>query len=146
MPILNFNCELEAGSNARFLILGNGLVVSSFMFEGVTEHYASVSLTREQSLQLAEAIYATCGEPETDPAPAQQLTYADLSPLAKRIYQHMKRAGSISAREASNDYGITSASLARRICDIELAGFTVKRERRVHPISGTRYTRYSVAS
>lgn len=69
----------------------------------------------------------------------------NLSPLAKTIYAHIERAGSISAREAMADYGITSATLARRICDIEKAGFAVVRERKKHPITGRQYTRYSIA-
>jgi hypothetical protein len=67
-----------------------------------------------------------------------------LSPQARKIYDHMKSAGSISAREAMADYGITSATLARRVCDIEEQGFLVERETRDHPIHKRRYTRYSV--
>ncbi|CUA90977.1 Helix-turn-helix domain [Chelatococcus sambhunathii] len=70
----------------------------------------------------------------------------NLSPQARKIHDHMVKAGSISAREAMADYGITSATLARRICDIEEAGFVVKREQRVHPIHKRKYTRYSIDS
>lgn len=82
-----------------------------------------------------------------DAAPAVRNTvpsYASLSDQAKLVYRHMERAGSISARDAMDDHGITSATLARRICDIEEEGFRVWRDRRVHPISGKRYTRYSL--
>lgn len=72
--------------------------------------------------------------------------YTALTPLARKILQHMRRAGSISAREAMADHGITSASLARRICDIEACGFAVNRDRRTHPITGQKYTRYSLAA
>lgn len=68
-----------------------------------------------------------------------------LSPQARTIYDHIKKAGSISAREAMSDYGITSATLARRICDIEEAGIPVLRETREHPIHKRKYTRYSFA-
>jgi DNA-binding HxlR family transcriptional regulator len=71
--------------------------------------------------------------------------YRDLSPLAKTVLQHMRRAGSISARDAMVDHGISSASLARRICDLEEAGYVVVRDRRVHPLTTQRYTRYSLA-
>lgn len=60
------------------------------------------------------------------------------------IKNHMKRTGSISAREAMIDYGITSATLARRICDIEEAGNVVGRDRRTHPITHRSYTRYTL--
>ncbi len=58
----------------------------------------------------------------------------------------MERTGSISARDAMNDYGITSATLARRICDLKLHGVQVEHERRRHPITGKLYTRYSLAA
>lgn len=61
------------------------------------------------------------------------------------IMKHMKTAGSISAREAMIDYGITSATLARRICDIEERGTPIHRDRRVHPITKRSYTRYALA-
>lgn len=80
---------------------------------------------------------------EDEKQPERRL--ANLTAQAQKVYQHMRRAGSISAREAMNDYGITSASLARRICDIEVEGFEINRSRRVHPITGLRYTRYSLS-
>lgn len=67
-----------------------------------------------------------------------------LSPLARTIFSHMERAGSISAREAMADYGITSATLTRRICDLEQAGVRINRRRRIHPVTGRRFTRYSL--
>jgi len=71
-----------------------------------------------------------------------------LSPQARAVFAHIERAGSISAREAMNDYGITSATLARRICDIDAAvrnsGHKIKRESKKHPITQRRYTRYSI--
>ena len=66
-----------------------------------------------------------------------------LSPLARKVVNHILAAGSISAREAMADLGITSASLTRRLTDIEKAGIPVTRERRTHPITGKQYTRYS---
>ncbi|BAF89598.1 unknown protein [Azorhizobium caulinodans ORS 571] len=70
----------------------------------------------------------------------------NLSPLARRIFAHLERTGSISAREAMADYGITSATLSRRICEMEGAGIEISRERRIHPMTGRRYTRYALAS
>lgn len=71
-------------------------------------------------------------------------TALSLSPLCRTIFAHMERAGSISAREAMADYGITSATLTRRICDLEAAGIGIRRIRRVHPVTGRRYTRYAL--
>ena len=68
-----------------------------------------------------------------------------LAPQALKVYRHMERTGSISARDAMDDYSMTSATLARRICDIEADGFEIRRVRKVHPISGLRYTRYELA-
>jgi DNA-binding MarR family transcriptional regulator len=65
-----------------------------------------------------------------------------LADQALKVYRHIERTGSISARDAMDDYSMTSATLARRICDLEVAGFYVTRVRKQHPISGLRYTRY----
>lgn len=77
------------------------------------------------------------------PAVAAQLR-SNLSPQASLVFGHMQQAGSISAREAFADHGITSASLAKRVCDIKTEGFDVKRTKLVHPLTGKRYTRYSL--
>lgn len=69
-----------------------------------------------------------------------------LAPQALKVYRHMTRTGSISARDAMDDYSMTSATLARRICDIEADGFAVRRVRKSHPINGLRYTRYELAA
>lgn len=71
--------------------------------------------------------------------------YTALSDQARTVLQYMRRAGSISARDAMSDLDMTSATLSRRICDIEEEGFRVNRERRVHQVTGKRYTRYSLA-
>ena len=67
-----------------------------------------------------------------------------LTPLANKIVKHMVRRGYITARDALLDYSITSASLSRRICDIEKAGYVILRTRTTHPINKQRYTRYSI--
>ena len=69
----------------------------------------------------------------------------NLSPLARKIVAHLVKAESISAREASNDYGITSASLTRRMTDIAEAGILITREPKKHPIHGRKYTRYCLS-
>lgn len=68
-----------------------------------------------------------------------------LSPQARKVFDHMVKAGVITARDAMADYGMTSATLTRRICDLEEQGVEIDRVIREHPIHGTRYTRYSIA-
>ena len=114
------------------------------MKDGDTGEEQVVALSPEDARAVAKLILSACPEPRVE-EPKKATGYTSLTPLAKKVYQHMQRAGSISAREAMNDYGITSASLARRICDIEEAGFKVKRERREHPLTGQNYTRYKLA-
>lgn len=120
---------------------------------GRTGRSEDIALTLVTALRLREQLDEFLGDvqgavaatPEPTPEPTPP-SYTALSPLCKTIYQHMNRAGSISARDAFDDYGITSASLARRICDIEAEGYKVKRDRRVHPVTDQRYTRYSLAA
>jgi hypothetical protein len=69
-----------------------------------------------------------------------------LTPQALKVYRHMSRTGSISARDAMDDYSMTSAVLTRRICDLEAEGFGIIRVRKTHPINGLRYTRYELAA
>lgn len=72
--------------------------------------------------------------------------YHSLTDQQRTVYNHMRKAGSISAREAMDDYGITSATLARRICDLEEQGYEIERERKTHPITDRLYTRYSLVA
>jgi DNA-binding MarR family transcriptional regulator len=67
-----------------------------------------------------------------------------LTPQARRLYVYMTRTGSISAREALLDLDITSATLSRRICDLEEQGYRITREHKKHPMTGKRYTRYAL--
>lgn len=67
-----------------------------------------------------------------------------LSPLCRKVVDFMERTGSISARDAFTDLGITSASLTRRLTDMENVGIPIKRERKTHRATGGRYTRYSI--
>jgi hypothetical protein len=67
-----------------------------------------------------------------------------LSPQSMKLYKHMVRCGHVTALQAMVDYGITSATLARRICDMEEAGIPIKRVRRKHKITGKQYTRYQL--
>lgn len=53
---------------------------------------------------------------------------------------HLKRTGSITMREALLDHGIQC--LTKRIQELRELGWQIKSERKVHPITGQRYTRY----
>jgi DNA-binding MarR family transcriptional regulator len=104
----------------------------------------SPSKARHMALVLEH--WASEIEAELKPSSPSRLGggYPSLTDQSRLVLNHMRRAGSISAREAVNDHGITSATLARRICDIEEAGYGIHRERKVHPVTSKRYTRYSL--
>lgn len=67
-----------------------------------------------------------------------------LTPQASRLYNYLLRAKDITAREATVDLDMTSATLARRICDLENAGLKIKRHRERHPVTLKRFTRYEL--
>lgn len=136
-----FNCEYMPQDTVVFDIGTTGVLIMAD--DGDSGESVTVKITAEQANALADAIKAKLGA-ANKPEPVRAKGYSSLTPLAQKIVQHIRRAGSISAREAMSDHGITSASLARRICDIEQAGFKVVRDRRVHPITGQKYTRYSI--
>jgi hypothetical protein len=58
-----------------------------------------------------------------------------------KMIGHMKRNGSISQREAYIEYGVQGFSA--RISDIRKF-MPLKAERRRNPVTGQRYTRYSL--
>lgn len=69
-----------------------------------------------------------------------------LTPLARKVLNYLTHNdGSISAREAAADLDITSASLSRRIVELEDFGYNIEHERKVHPVTRKRYTRYMLA-
>jgi hypothetical protein len=69
-----------------------------------------------------------------------------LTPQAYTVWSYLNRnAEGLSAYEAMLAFqGMTSATLARRVCDLEEAGFRVARLRKRHPVSGKQYTRYQL--
>lgn len=141
---LNFNCMYNSADEMTVLVEPHGILFKHGMSE---EDTTVIVLSLEDALKLAASINACAAEASPKPAPAPKPQgYTALTPLAQKVYQHMNRAGSISAREAMADHGITSASLARRIVDIEEAGFKINRERRTHPLTNQQYTRYSLAA
>lgn len=66
-----------------------------------------------------------------------------LSPQAKTIYNHIRRTGSITQRQALMDYSVQS--LTKRISELNEKGIAIDREFRYHPITGQRYAVYSFA-
>lgn len=58
------------------------------------------------------------------------------------ILNHIRRAGSISQREALIDHGIQS--LTKRISELRIAGYKIKTIHKKHPVTGQRYARYSL--
>ena len=61
---------------------------------------------------------------------------------AETVIRHIKSLGSISPQEAFRDYQITR--LAARILDLKKAGYRIETEMREHPLTGTRYARYTL--
>lgn len=68
------------------------------------------------------------------------------TPRARQVFAFMTKAGSISARAATVDLGISDASLSRRITELSQAGIEIVRTRKHHPVSGIQYTQYSLKS
>ena len=149
MKNMKFNCviqpadtmEVSAGTaqGATLLTINHGTTVAHHFLSPADALALAEAIIRDHNLK---AIPVVAREPA--PKPAVVKNYSALSPQCQTLLQHCRRAGSITARDAMNDYGITSATLVRRFCDLEEAGWEVKRDRRVHPISQKRYTRYSV--
>lgn len=74
--------------------------------------------------------------------PHPTYTLDALTAQAKLIVKHMAKAGSITLREALADHSIQS--LTRRITEIKAEGIAVHTVRSKHPITGQRYSRYSL--
>ena len=56
------------------------------------------------------------------------------------ILKHLKKAKSISQREALVDYSIQS--LSKRISELRLQGHNIVTKHKKHPVTGQRYARY----
>jgi len=59
-----------------------------------------------------------------------------------RILTHIRKAGSITQREAYIDYGIQS--FHRRLTDLRDMGYTILGQLKTHPTTGQKYTRYFI--
>lgn len=58
----------------------------------------------------------------------------------QQILKHLRKAGSITQREALMDLGVQS--LTRRITTLRDRGFNIHSVPKVHPTTGQRYVRY----
>lgn len=59
------------------------------------------------------------------------------------ILKHIRKAGSITVREAIVEYSIQS--LTKRIQELRQAGYDIVSHVKSHPVTGQKYTRYSFA-
>ena len=60
----------------------------------------------------------------------------------QKIMKHLKKAGSITVREAMVDYSI--ASLTKRIQELREDGHDILSTTKFHPMTGQKYVRYSL--
>lgn len=63
-----------------------------------------------------------------------------LTPQARTVLAHLRKAGSITQREAIMDHSVQS--LTKRISELREYGYDIRTEYRKHPITGQRYARY----
>ena len=63
---------------------------------------------------------------------------------SEMVMQHLNQFGSISPREAYDDYQIMR--LASRINDLRNEGIPIETEMRRHKITGKRYARYFITN
>lgn len=59
-----------------------------------------------------------------------------------KIMKHLRKAGSITVREATVEYSI--ASLTKRIQELREMGHDIVSTVKFHPITGQKYVRYSL--
>lgn len=59
-----------------------------------------------------------------------------------KILKHLRKAGSITVREAIVEYSIQS--LTKRIAELRASGHAIMSDVRSHPITGQQYTRYTL--
>lgn len=59
-----------------------------------------------------------------------------------QIERHLDKAGSISIREAMDDYNVSGGHLTKIICRLKERGMNIVTQFQKHPITGRRYARY----
>lgn len=63
---------------------------------------------------------------------------------AELILGHIRATGSISIREAMDEYSMSGGSVTGTITKLRDGGYKIKTEMRKNPISGRRYARYTL--
>lgn len=58
------------------------------------------------------------------------------------VKRHLEITGTISIREAMDDYGMSGGSLTKYISDLRKQNVNINRVFGKHPITGKRYARY----
>lgn len=148
-PLITLPCvtNVAGGDEDHVSVVKSGSEIGISSYDSVgAKGCASIYLNDPRKIRdLANVLIKEARLLEQSQKAPVRPAFSSLSAQAQKIFLHMQRAGSISAREAMNDYGITSAALARRVCDIEETGFGIARDRKDHPVTGKRYTRYSLA-
>lgn len=89
------------------------------------------------------AFYGEEIEPYIEPA-GERVTYTGtrLGPNHNKVLQHLEKTGTISIRDAMDDYGLSGGHITKIISDLRKAGYIISREFRKHPVTGRRYARY----
>lgn len=60
----------------------------------------------------------------------------------QKVYAHLKKVGSISHREAMDDYQMSGGALTKYISMLRQSGYKIASKKKTHPITGQEYTRY----
>jgi hypothetical protein len=63
---------------------------------------------------------------------------------AELILSHIRAAGSLSIREAMDEYSMSGGSVTGTITKLRDLGYDIRTEMRRNPISGRRYARYTM--
>lgn len=72
--------------------------------------------------------------------------WANLTPLARRVFVKMNELGSMTAFDAFRAMGITSSSFTRRLTELEDVGIAIVRQKKKDPITKVRYTDYHLTA
>lgn len=60
----------------------------------------------------------------------------------QKLVTHLKKTGSISHREAMDDYQMSGGALTKYISTLRMSGYKIVSMKKKHPITGQEYTRY----
>lgn len=64
--------------------------------------------------------------------------------LHSTVLNHLRTTGTISIREAMDDYNLSGGHLTKIISDLRFNGHNITRKFMRHPVSGRRYARYTL--